>query len=152
SRQERADLRQHFLIYGKAWYEQYIAAHTSLCEEVRSSGRGCPDYVRRFWIIHLAEAEEWIQIQTVLTSTEDLGRGSFQPWAEVRLTAEGSYASYLTDLERLWSHAEQYGDLILSVRCALIVASIHSLSSNLAPELLVGLTTVGTQEGKWNLE
>lgn len=39
---------------------------------------------------------------------------------------------------------------MLGLRCALIATSIRSLSGNLPPELLAGMVTVGTPEGKWS--
>ena len=73
-----------------------------------------------------------------------------QPWAAARYAAEGSYAGYLADLDRLRAYTEQQHDLAISLCCTLIAGSIRSLSGNLSPELLVGLVTIGAPEGKWS--
>ena len=74
-----------------------------------------------------------------------------QPWASARLAAEGSYTGYLGDLDLLWRNAEDRKDLGLGIRCALLAASVRSLSGNLFPGLLVALVTVGTPAGRWGM-
>lgn len=136
SQRERAVVQQRFVAYGEAWY-------ADRCQLL-------PDYVREFWIMHLTQAEEWDRMRQVLTEVVLVGDRYIQPWAAACYRAEGSYAGYLSDLDLLWTHAEEHNELALGLRCALIASSIRSLSSNLSPELLVGLVTVGTPEGKWS--
>lgn len=92
-------------------------------------------------------------MRRVLTEIVPVGESErfIQPWAAARYRAEGSYAGYLADLDVLWCWANAQQNIALGVRCALIYASILSLSGNLTPELLVGLVTVGTPEGKWSV-
>jgi hypothetical protein len=157
---ERADLQQRFIAYGERWHQEYLdrltrqsgvptstdANHSSLVTRHSS----LPSYLRQFWIAHLALAERWDLARAVLTDIIAAAEHYAQPWAAARYTSEGSYAGYLADLDRLWSYAEKRGDLVLGLRCALIAASIRSLSGNLSPELLVSLVTIGMPEGKWS--
>jgi hypothetical protein len=138
SPRERTESRQRFVDHGKAWYADRRQA--------------LPAYLRQFWIMHLVEAGEWELTQQILTEVVPTGAdGRYQqPWAEARSRAEGSYAGYLADLDRLWGYAENRNAFALGLRCALIASSVRSLSGNLSPELLVGLVTIGTPEGKWS--
>jgi hypothetical protein len=133
---EQQAIQQEFFQYGAAWYAD--------------RSQPLPDYLRQFWVTHLAEAGAWDTLRRVLTEIVPLGERHTQPWAAARYAAEGSYAGYLSDLAILWQWAEAQHDIALGVRCALIQASIRSLSGNLTPELLMGLVTVGTPEGKWS--
>ncbi len=110
-----------------------------------------PAYLRQFWITHLTQSAAWIEACTVVTGVEQTASGYRQAWAEWHYAAEGSYSGYLSDLDRIWQHAEAVGDLALAVRCALIAATIRSLSGNIAPDLLYQLVTVGTLDGKWSI-
>ena len=136
---KQAELQQRFVQYGQAWYAQRTPP--------------LPDYLRQFWVAHLQAAGAWELMREVLTAFVATDRADHrtQPWAAARYAAEGSYAGYLSDLARLEAWAEQQHDLALRVRCALIVASIRSLSANLAPELLVALVQVGTPDGRWSV-
>jgi hypothetical protein len=135
---ERERLHRRMVDYGNAWWAD---RHQPLSE-----------YLRRFWLLHCAEVGEWERIREVVSAimpTRD-GSGVEQPWQTARYAAEGSNSGYLGDLERLWTRAEQQGDLGLALRCALIAASLRSQSGNLRPELLVGLVQVGTPAGTWS--
>jgi hypothetical protein len=135
---ERERLHRRMVDYGNAWWAD---RHQPLSE-----------YLRRFWLLHCAEVGEWERIREVVSAivpTRD-GSGVEQPWQTARYAAEGSNSGYLGDLERLWTRAEQQGDLGLALRCALIAASLRSQSGNLSPELLVGLVQVGTPAGTWS--
>jgi hypothetical protein len=59
-------------------------------------------------------------------------------WAEAKYAKEESYTSYLFDLNRAWQYAEaeDHWNIGRQIRCALIEGSIHSLASNITPELL----------------
>ncbi|WP_296759886.1 hypothetical protein [Roseiflexus sp.] len=135
---DRERLHRRLVEYGKAWW-------ADRCQPLS-------EYLRRFWLLHCAEVGEWERIREVVSAivpTRD-GSGVEQPWQTARYAAEGSNSGYLGDLERLWTRAEQQGDLGLALRCALIAASLRSQSGNLSPELLVGLVQVGTPAGKWS--
>jgi hypothetical protein len=135
---ERERLHRRLVDYGKAWWAD---RHQPLSE-----------YLRRFWLLHCAEVGEWERIREVVSAivpTRD-GSGVEQPWQTARYAAEGSNSGYLGDLERLWTRAEQQGDLGLALRCALIAASLRGQSGNLSPTLLVGLVQVGTPAGTWS--
>jgi len=144
SEQQRAELRQRFVAYGERWYARL--------REDPSTQPQVPAYVRQFWVLHLAQAQRWELVERVLTEVGPVQGAFYQPWASLRLAAEGSYAGYLGDLEHLWRHSKATGNLGLSLRCALFSASIHSLSGNLSPGLLIGLVTVGTPHGRWSAE
>jgi hypothetical protein len=135
---DRERLHRRLVEYGKAWW-------ADRCQPLS-------EYLRRFWLLHCAGVGEWERIREVVSAivpTRD-GSGVEQPWQTARYAAEGSNSGYLGDLERLWTRAEQQGDLGLALRCALIAASLRSQSGNLSPELLVGLVQVGTPAGKWS--
>ncbi|MCX7790652.1 MAG: ATP-binding protein [Chloroflexaceae bacterium] len=135
---DRERLQQRLIAYGNAWYAD--------------RSRPLPDYLRQFWIAHLKSAEEWERMRQVLTEIVPSADGQryLQPWQAARHAAEGSDSGYLSDLDVLWRHAEEQGDLGLMLRCALIAASLRSRAGNLFPELLVQLVKVGTPEGKWS--
>ncbi|WP_287157607.1 hypothetical protein [Chloroflexus sp.] len=135
---ERAALHQRLVTYGQAWWT--------------NRQRPLPTYLRQFWLEHCAAVGEWDLIREVVSAivpTAD-GRSVEQPWQVVRYAAEGSDSGYLGDLDRLWRWAEEQRDWGLALRCALIVASLHSRSGNLPPELLVALVQVGTPAGRWS--
>jgi hypothetical protein len=135
---DRERLHRRMVDYGNAWWAD---RHQPLSE-----------YLRRFWLLHCAEVGEWERIREVVSAivpTRD-GSGVEQPWQTARYAAEGSNSGYLGDLERLWTRAEQQGDLGLALRCALIAASLRGQSGNLSPTLLVGLVQVGTPAGTWS--
>ena len=110
------------------------------------------EYVRQFWVGHLAECDKWERMGEVLVDLPPVpGDGLGQPvWLDARYRVEGNHTGYLTDLDVLWRHAEASDDLVVSFRCALIASTLRSLSGNLLPELLVGLVQVGTPEGRWS--
>ncbi len=134
SEREHTSYQKAFVDYGQRCYAQL-------------SENPCPSYVRRFWITHLARAGEWDLLHQVVATGEEQ-----QVWAEMRYTAEGSYAGYLADLRQLWHYAEQIRNIALQTKCALIQSSIYTLSSNLSPELLIALASTGTPAGKWEVE
>ncbi len=137
---DRERLQQRLIAYGESWFAD--------------RSQPLPDYLRQFWIAHLKSAGEWERMRRVLTeivpSTD--GQRYLQPWQTACYAAEGSDTGYLTDLDILWSWAEQQCDLELTLRCALIAASLRSRSGNLTPELLVQLLTFGMSEGRWSVE
>lgn len=133
---QRLELQQRFVLYGMDWY----------------TDRGWPltDYVRQFWVAHLQQSQEWEALKEVLTAIVPVSNriGPIQPWADARYRAEGSFIGYLADLDVLWQWAEERQDIAIAARCALIAASIHSFSGNLAPELLIALVVDGIPEGR----
>jgi hypothetical protein len=151
---ERTDLQQRFVAYGEEWYTQHLHTLTTTSSPTAnprpSTSRHFPAYLRQFWVAHLILARRRDLARSALTDVLPVGDRYDQPWAAARFAAEGSYAGYLADLDRLWTDAEGQGNLALSLRCALIAASIRSLSGNLSPELLVGLVTTGTPQGQWS--
>ncbi|MBX0328192.1 CHAT domain-containing protein [Oscillochloris sp. ZM17-4] len=134
---ERRNIRERFIADGRKLHEECV--------------RPVPAYVRQFWITHLAEANEWDLVKQVLTEVTEQNERVEQFWSATRYTAEGSYTGYLADLDMLWRHAEECGEVATGIKCALIMASIRSLSGNLTPELLMGLITVGTMDGRWSM-
>lgn len=132
---ERKDLSERFVRYGRDLWAR------------RSEPP--PEYVRLCWIKHLADAGEWRLAEEVLTGFETGAEGLVQPWSGIRFESEGSYSGYLGDLDLLWTKAEREGRPALAFRCALLVATLRSLSANLPRDLLVDLLTVGTPEGRW---
>jgi hypothetical protein len=134
---EWSRLADRFLDYGaKAWSD---APRTSM-----------PDYVRRFWLTHLAACGQWSVIHDVVFGGDGRAVGSTLLWAGDRFRAEGSYAGYLADVDLVWQHAEARDDVATAYRCALISARIRSTSGGLPPELLTHLVTTGTPEGRWS--
>ncbi len=134
--QERAELQQRFVSYGQEWHENRRTHLTN--------------YVRRYWIEHLAEAGAWERIYSVLTNTVAADKRFYQPWARARFNAEGNYVGYLSDVDILWRQTEQQKNIPAGFRCAYIAASIRSISGNILPSLLAGLMAVGIPEGKWS--
>jgi hypothetical protein len=134
---ERGHFAGRFVGYGRSWWQ--------------NPSRPPAEYLRRFLIAHLAQSGEWDLARAVLTETVDLDGARRQPWAAAHYRAQGSHARYLADLDVLWGHAEQEDDFATAFRCALIAATTHSLGANLPPELLVGLVTTGTPQGRWSI-
>lgn len=91
----------------------------------------------------------WNRARAILTSMARDGARITQPWAELCLTADGDYAHYLEELDVLWRHAEEHGDIALAFRCALQAASVRSLRWDVPPPLLAQLAVVGTPVGRW---
>jgi hypothetical protein len=106
----------------RAWLEQ---PNAPLDEELRMHA-----------VASLAQAGEWELIRSLLTDFSPSQR-----WAEARFAAEGSYSGYLSDLELLWQHSEQQHDLVLVLRCALIVSRVSDPIERLHPNSLVEVMT-----------
>ncbi len=106
---KQADVQQRFVQYGNGWYA--------------NRSQPLPDYVRLFWITHLAQAGQWTLARQVLTDIIPVHDYYQQPWATARYAAEGSYAGYLSDLDRLWTYAEdnnRYGHgVVPALHCCL---------------------------------
>jgi hypothetical protein len=105
-------------------------------------------YGLRHYAAHLSAAERWDELHILVawSSTASL------LWAETRRTAEGSYAGYLSDLDRAWNHADEMElpDFVVvsrQIRYALIKSSIHSLAGNIPAALL--LATAKCQPPVW---
>ncbi len=96
------------------------------------------DYPRLHLSAHLNGAEEYEKLRILLTEGDEKIK-----WAEAREKKEETYAGYLNDLTYVWDYAEREQNYALAIRCMLIENSIHSLASNIAPELLVQLAKEG---------
>jgi nucleoside phosphorylase len=131
----------------EAAHKALLAAYcppSGLWHEAQDDG-----YLFGHLVYHLVEGEAQDQATELVTSvTERSGRYT-QPWSDARYAADGSYVGYLADIDVVWLQADAACDLALGMRCALIAASIRSLSSNIPPALLVALVTRGTSEGCW---
>lgn len=136
SREERGTFRRRFVSAGTAWYRQ--------------QNRPLSDYLRQFWVSHLAAAGRWELARQVLIGFVEDGASFRQPWAASRFSLERSYAGYLSDLDLLWQRSDDTGDTLTALTCALISASVRSLSGCLPPELLGALVAVGTPQGRWS--
>lgn len=86
------------------------------------------DYACRYLTLHLEGAEQY-DIMRELVAWSDA-------WAKARYDKEESWSGYLTDLERVWSFAEEKENVGWQIRCALIESTIHSLAGNISPDLL----------------
>jgi hypothetical protein len=92
------------------------------------------DYPRLHLTAHLNSAKEYKKLTELLTE----GENNIE-WAEAREKKEETYAGYLDDLTYVWDCAEREQNYALVVRCMLIENSIHTLASNISPELLAEL-------------
>jgi hypothetical protein len=137
SPQELNDLRTRFVEYGR--------------NEWMNRSQPLSDYVRMFWIRHLADAGEWALAEEVATGFAEGGPGLVQRWCKARFEAEGSYGGYMSDVDIVWKRAEQDGRSDLVLRCAVVIATLRTFSANLPGELLVDLVAVGTPEGRWRV-
>lgn len=135
---DHKQLQQQVIKDGESWYA--------------TRNQPLPDYLRQYWVKHLAAAGQWEKLRHVLTEMMPSAGGDrfIQPWQTARFAVEGSAAGYLSDLDVLWRYAEDQGDLGIMLRCALIEASLRSRKHHLQPELLVQLVKVGTPEGRWS--
>jgi hypothetical protein len=137
SQREQRQLHQRFVAYGQEWYD--------------GSRPTLTNYIRRYWIEHLAEAGEWERIGHVLTSIASHDEGMVQRWVNARFSVEGNYVNYLSDLDIFWRWSEQHTNSVAASRCALIASTLRTMSGNLLPELLERLVAVGTPGGRWSM-
>ncbi len=145
----REDLRKKDPRYLEAVEARFLAWGRETMEALRE-GRLAPgqvsSYVLRYYRGHLeAAGADW---QAFLPLVEVEG------WARAWHHLEGTYSGYLGDVDAVWERAKQAdaeatatGDVVpalgTEIRCALIKASIHSLASNIPPELLAALVEYG---------
>jgi len=108
-------------------------------------------YAHRYFTRHMADAGQWEPLRNLVTGFEPRGDQQDQPWSSARYAVEGSYTGYRSDLRLLWDWSREQQDIALSLRCALINTSIHSLSGRTGVELLVSLATIGLPEGRWSV-
>jgi hypothetical protein len=99
------------------------------------------DYPRLHLSAHLNCAGEYERLRILLTEGDEKIK-----WADAREKKEETYAGYLNDLTYVWDYAEREQNYALAIRCMLIENSIHSLASNISPELLAQLA----KEGLWS--
>ena len=96
------------------------------------------EYQRLHLSAHLNGAGEYETLRILLTEGEEKIK-----WAEAREKKEEIYAGYLNDLSYVWAYAERKQNYALAIRCMLIENSLHSLASNIPPELLIELAKAG---------
>jgi len=125
--------------------EQTLEAHHRIIQDFKTQCQGVweklveQEYPRRYLTTHLAATNDYKTLIPLLTEGEE-----HINWAEARYQKEDeTYAGYLTDLALLWDYAEKQQDYALAIRCMLIESSIHSLASNISPELLSELAKAG---------
>ncbi len=137
---ERQALENRFLAWGERILEDLEAG--------RVAPQSAPTYVVRYYRAHLERAGAPLEAFRRLVETV--------AWARAWEALQGSYSGYLSDVQAVWRHAEDANREALSswkaapsapddsltlpaigleIRCALIQASIHSLATNLPPEL-----------------
>jgi len=99
----------------------------------------CDTYGLNNLAAHLAGAHRWDDLHLLVTE----GDAEAQLWACARLATEGSYAGYMVDLSRAWTHAEGNKEvgpgIARQTHYALIASSLHSIASNIPAELLGAL-------------
>ncbi len=105
-------------------------------------------YIREYWASHLAAGARWERLREVLTCPS--GHGELR-WATVRRGPHDSYAGYLADLNLLWANAEQTGDLVLGVRCAVFHAAARTRAGWMPAELVTALSVVPGDDS-WSSE
>jgi hypothetical protein len=138
---EKLDPKRESLVRDLA--EQTVEAHARIVKAFEEECKGeweklvGQDYPRLHLSVHLAGAKEHKKLIDMLTEgTEHIH------WAEARYKKEETYVNYLGDLAYVWGYAEQKDNYVLVVRCMLIENSIHSLASNISPQLLVQLAKI----------
>lgn len=89
------------------------------------------NYARRYLCLHLEGAEQYDQLAALVAWSD--------AWAKARYDKEETWSGYLTDLERVWTFAEQKENVGWQIRCALIKSTIHSLVGNISSDLLLQL-------------
>ncbi len=92
------------------------------------------EYPRLHLTAHLNGAGEYEKLRIILTEGDRKIK-----WVEAREQKEETYAGYLNDLIYVWDYTEREQNYALAIRCMLIENSIHSLASNIPPELLIQL-------------
>lgn len=101
-----------------------------------------PAYLVQYYTAHLERAKVPLENYLRLIHTPT--------WMQAWYALEGSYSGFLSDLGRVWAHVEEDNQkhltgrqslpcLGMEIRCALIQASLRSLSANLPPELIEAL-------------
>lgn len=73
-------------------------------------------------------------------SSESLCALVHPKWLQAWEALEGTYSGFLNDVARAWEMAGRSHTLSLQIRCALVGSTIHSLTQQIPPELLVGMT------------
>ena len=131
---ERAQVEEQFLVWCEQTLEEFI-------EDKRDSKQktAVPEYVVRNYGAHLTRADQPIEKWLPLIHHEQ--------WAQAWFTVEGAYGGYLQDIQRVWQKCDLVDKKVMGtggkaiyigqqIRCALIESSIHSLASNIPPDLL----------------
>ncbi len=136
SRPERRDWEGRFVAYGRRTLAA-LGEGTLPPEELSP-------YLSQYLSTHLRRAGER---ETLFALADD------PAWYQAQARADPSGGAYLNDVAQAWAAAEEGDaevgqDAILpylgrEIRCALATASLHSLSANIPPELLVALVENG---------
>ncbi|MDW8186007.1 MAG: hypothetical protein RMM07_12230, partial [Anaerolineae bacterium] len=138
---ERQELERRFL----SWGQEVLEA----LRQGRIAASEAPAYVVRYYRAHLDRAQRPLEAYRPLVETA--------AWGEAWHWLEGSYSGYLGDVRGVWERAREENrraaeegqpapQLGLEVRCALIEASVRSVSGNMPPELIVALV----EKGVWD--
>lgn len=124
--------------------ERTVAAHARIVHAFETECGGqweklvAQEYPRLHLCTHLNGAGEYEKLRILLTEGDEKIK-----WAEARERKEETYAGYLNDLRYVWDYGEREQNYALAIRCMLIENSIHSLASNIPPELLAELAKTG---------
>ncbi len=124
--------------------EQTVEAHGRIVKTFEEECKGeweklvKQDYPRLHLSAHIAGAGQYEKLINLLTEGDE-----HIQWAEARYQKEETYSGYISDLTYVWEYAEQEQNYALAIRCMLIENSIHSMASNVSPELLVQLAKAG---------
>lgn len=117
--EEQTDWQARFLRYG----QETVAA----LERGDLLPKEVPAYVVQYYGAHLSRAGAVPQAFYALLT---------QPWLKAWQYLEHNYGGFLNDVERAWQQAEMEGQVPIQILCALIRASVATLSSNIHPLLL----------------
>jgi hypothetical protein len=139
---EKLPPAQKYLVRDLA--KRTVKAHQRIVQVFESECNGQWDrlvereYPRLHLSAHLNGAGEFETLRILLTEGEEKIK-----WAEAREQKEETYAGYLNDLTYVWTYAEREQNYALAIRCMLTENSIHSLATNIPPELLAELAKAG---------
>lgn len=123
-------------------YRERLLTYCANWQQYKPSSRYAFEYFAR----HLSDAGRWDDLHALVATGKER-----QEWAYAHYGSEGSYTGYLADLQVAWEHLDGAGlnepaMMGRQIRYMLIRSSIHSLVTNLSPELLATLV----KEGVWS--
>jgi trypsin-like peptidase len=134
---EQRIVESYFLDWGERTLQEMIDGKRNPREKA-----DIPTYVVRNYGAHLARADRPIEQWLPLIN--------HQEWVQAWFSVEGAYGGYLQDVQRVWEKCRLIDQLSIKVRnrvpylahetrCVLIETSLHSLASNVTPDLLSSL-------------